>query len=67
MSRHGRAFEHPNPINFMCPICHTKADAPVRLVAIPGTEKDGIVEACQVHAECIDLYERMRDFPEVNQ
>jgi hypothetical protein len=47
-----RIFPHPNPVNFMCPVCQTNADRPVILLPIPGTEKDGNVECKQVHAEC---------------
>ena len=57
-----RQFEHPNMINFKCPICHTKTDAPVVLVGIPGTEDDGIIEAEQVHSECYVLYCKMRGY-----
>ena len=55
-----RTFPHPNLSNgWACPVCRTSADAPVMLVAISGTEKDGIVEAEQVHAECVELAQRM--------
>ena len=57
-----RQFEHPNMVNFECPICHTKTDAPVVLVGIPGTEDDGIMEAEQVHSECYVLYCKMRGY-----
>lgn len=47
-----RSFDHPNMVGFLCPICETRADRPVVLVPIPGTECDGIVEAKQVHVDC---------------
>lgn len=56
-----RIFEHPNPVNFECLICRSKADAPVVLVAIPGTEDGGIVECKQVHAECFALHHKMNN------
>jgi hypothetical protein len=40
---------------FECPFCHTSADAPVVLIPIPGTERDGIAQAKQVHKACLDL------------
>jgi len=54
-----RVFEHPNMVGFQCPLCRTKADRPVVLVGIPGTEDDGIMQAKQIHAECYDLFLRM--------
>lgn len=54
-----RAFDHPNMTNFMCPICRTKADKPVVLVGIHGTEDEGNMQAEQVHLECYELVERM--------
>ena len=54
-----RKFKHPNLINFSCPICGTNTDAPVVLVPIEGTEKDGIVECNQVHADCYKVVMRM--------
>ena len=56
-----RIFEHPNPVNFKCPICRSKADAPVVLVPIPGTERDDIVECEQVHRKCYDLLHKMNN------
>ena len=60
-----RVFDHPNPINFQCPICKTKADCPVVLVPIPGTEKDGIVECEQMHAECFRVVSDMLNQPSI--
>ena len=62
-----RIFEHPYPVNFLCPICKTKADCPVVLVEIPGTEEDGIVECSQVHAECFRVVNGMRSQPSVTE
>jgi hypothetical protein len=62
-----RVFDHPNPINFLCPICKTKADRPVVLVALPGTESGNIVEAEQVHAECFRLVSDMISAPPITQ
>ena len=56
-----RIFRHPNPIGFRCPICGSRADAPVVLVEIPGTEDDGIVECQQVHRECFALHHKMNN------
>ena len=50
-----RPFDHPNMTNFECPICHTADDKPVVLVGIDGTEDGGIMQAEQVHIECIEL------------
>ena len=51
-----RVFEHPNKKGgFECPLCGTGADKPVVLVGEVGTEKDGIVQARQVHLDCLSL------------
>ena len=63
--RYGREFPRPNPVNFECRICHTRADAPVYLVPIPGTAKDGLVECEQLHVACVDLLEAMNQMPQV--
>lgn len=39
-----------------CPICGTKENKPVVLVGIAGSENGRIMEAVQVHLECLDLY-----------
>jgi hypothetical protein len=53
-------FDHPNYTGgFECPICKTGANAPVTLIPIPGTEREGIMEAIQVHVECWELAKRM--------
>lgn len=49
------AFEHPNMSNFLCPICNTRADAPVYLIPIPGTEAGSKMQAQQVHKDCYDV------------
>ena len=55
-----RTFEHFNASNNdVCPICHSAKDCETVLVPIPGTEKDGIVEAKQVHKKCYDLFIEM--------
>jgi len=51
-----RIFDHFNTSHgAVCPICKTSADAETVLVAIPGTEDDGIMEAKQLHKKCYDL------------
>ena len=50
-----KIFDHPNMEGFKCPVCNTNEDKPVTLVSIDGTDYKGIVEAIQVHAECLDL------------
>lgn len=50
-----RAFDHFNQSGDPCPICGTVDDKPTVLVAIHGTENDGICEALQIHLDCIKL------------
>lgn len=50
-----RTFEHFNQSGAPCPICGTVDDKPPVLVAIHGTENDGVCEALQVHLDCINL------------
>lgn len=51
-----RIFEKPNTsAGFKCPICGTGEIKPVTLVSIQGTEQDDIVQAEQVHVDCIEL------------
>lgn len=51
-----RIFDEPNLFNdWTCPICGTSDIEPVVLVSIDGTEKDGIVQAEQIHLSCINL------------
>ena len=55
-----RVFDHPNMRNFLCPVCRTKADKPVVLIGIPGTEDNGTMRAQQAHLECYELVEKMQ-------
>ncbi|RMG79791.1 MAG: hypothetical protein D6707_07535 [Bacteroidetes bacterium] len=48
-------FEHFNQTT-NCPICNTNKDGKAVLIPIEGTEDDGIMEAMQVHLDCIDLF-----------
>ncbi len=51
-----RVFDHPNMSNsWRCPICGTYSDSPVILAAIAGTEDENIVQAEQIHMDCIEL------------
>jgi hypothetical protein len=60
-----RVFDHPNFTGgFRCRICKTSADQPVVLVPVPGTERDGIMEARQIHAECYALMQKMLEAEE---
>jgi len=61
-----RVFEHPNMVNFVCPICNTNDDKPIVLIAVDGTEDDGIVEAKQYHLDCIQLTEIKMDTGNMN-
>jgi len=49
-----RIFASFNPAGPPCPVCGTRADRQTILVPIPGTERDGICEARQVHRACYD-------------
>ena len=48
-----RTFEH-FPANRVCPLCGSSDDGPCFLMAIAGTQNDGICEATPVHAACWD-------------
>lgn len=51
-----KIFDNANKGNgWKCPICNTNDDGKVALVAISGTERDGIVECAQIHLDCINL------------
>jgi len=50
-----RVFEHPNMINFNCPICGANDDDPVVLIGIYGTQEGGNIQAAQVHLKCLEL------------
>lgn len=55
-----RIFDHPNMVNFVCPICGKSDDKPVCLIPIWGTnseESKHTFEAHQYHVDCIDLCE----------
>lgn len=57
-----RTFEHFNSDHGeVCPVCKTANDCETVLVPIPGTERDGICEAMQVHKRCYDLVIEMSD------
>lgn len=52
-----RIFEHPNTaFSWKCPICKQDDDKQVVLLSKYGTQKGHIVEAEQVHVECLDLW-----------
>lgn len=49
-------FEKPNTTNnWKCPICNKNTENKVVLIGIDGTERDKIIEAEQVHFNCLDL------------
>ena len=52
-----KIFKEPNLSNptWRCPICGTRNVEPVTLIPKYGTEKDGNVEAEQVHVSCLQL------------
>ena len=51
-----RVFEHPNTSEgWVCPICKTNEDKSVVLIGIDGTEEGNIMQAEQVHIDCIEL------------
>jgi len=50
-----RFFDHMNELGDPCPICKTKEQGQIILVAILGTEKGGNVQAQQVHRRCAEL------------
>jgi hypothetical protein len=47
------------PSSSVCPICRSSKDSPCVLVAIEGTEDDGIVQAKPVHVKCAELFNTM--------
>lgn len=49
--------DHPSKPDFVCPLCGTNKDAPVVLVGIDGTQKDGFMDVREYHVECIHLIE----------
>jgi hypothetical protein len=50
-----RIFERFNKYGNDCPICRTKNEGTAVLIAIDGTDDDGIIQAVQVHTDCIEL------------
>jgi len=51
-----RVFEHPNTsAGWKCPICKTDADKEVVLIGVAGTEEGHIMQAEQIHLDCIEL------------
>jgi hypothetical protein len=56
-----RVFDHPNLNNFLCPICGTRDDKQVVLIGIAGTEEDKMIEAEQVHFDCLDNLRYFKD------
>lgn len=51
-----RVFDHPNTNHgFTCPICKTAEDKPVVLVGKESTREGNIMEADQVHLDCLEL------------
>lgn len=49
-----RIFDHPNMSNFVCFACGLSDDKPIVLIGINGTENGHILEAEQVHVDCMD-------------
>ena len=50
-------YEHPNMLNFCCPICGTNEDKPVTIIPIAGKNNELTYEARQYHVDCIRLFE----------
>ena len=52
-----KIFKHANLANKdTCIICKKPEDKPVVLVGIVGTEEGSIMQARQVHVDCLELY-----------
>lgn len=52
-----RIWDKPNTSHdWKCPICKTNEEKPVTLCAKVGTKKGNIMEAEQIHVDCINLY-----------
>lgn len=47
--------------NDVCPICKTKEEKEVCLVGIDGTKEGNIMQAIQIHIECLELQIRKCD------
>jgi len=54
-----RVFKKMNINGLACPICKTKEQKEVVLIGLDGTEHKNVIEAIQVHLDCIDL--RIKD------
>jgi len=51
-----KIFKNPNLSGgWKCPICKESKLGEVVLVGINGTQEDGLMQAEQIHLECIDL------------
>lgn len=50
-----KIFEHINKKD-TCLVCCTSEDKPVTLIGVVGTEEDHIIQAKQVHVDCINLF-----------
>jgi hypothetical protein len=49
-----RIFNHFNQSNDdICPICRTNEDKETVLIPIPGTEEGNLLEAIQMHLDCL--------------
>jgi len=55
-----RLFEHFNQAG-KCNICGTNEDKPCVLVGIKGTKEGNIMQAMQIHLDCIDLTAYTKD------
>ena len=58
-----RAFKKPNLSNgWKCPICNKNDEKEVVLLGIDGTRNDNIMEAQQVHLDCLNpvIYQSQR-------
>ena len=72
-----RVFDHMNQSGKdVCPICKTKKDEPVVLIAVDGTADGNLEQAIQVHLECLKLrffkgeriiYQKVPEFPECTE
>jgi len=52
-----RIFDHPNTeFGWKCPVCKQDDDKKITLLSKYGTRKGNIVEAEQVHIDCLDLW-----------
>jgi len=55
-----RVFKEFNGNNgCVCPVCRTAKNTETILVPVSGTERDGVMEARQVHKKCYDLFIEM--------